>query len=136
MSRVPNPTPNEIVERLQGPDNEVEDVVALIGFVGVQRDGHVVLHPDVDYQRWLAIPADDVVDSEDVPDGGGRSVVWVKHSAMQQHVFNENVLETLDQQFEHGSMSTWPLIPDTLYVAAGMLDLLPRDPETGQGGYA
>ncbi len=136
MSRVPNPSPNEVVERLQSPDNEVEDVVALIGYVGVPRDGHVVLHPDVDYQRWLAIPNDDVVDSEPTASGDGRSVVWVKRTAMLQSVFNEGVLTTLDQQFEHGSMSTWQLIPGTLYVAAGMLDLLPRDPDAGQGGYA
>lgn len=137
MSRVPNPPPNEVVERLQGPGNEVEDVVALIGFVGVPVDGQVVLHPDVDYQRWLAIPEDDVVDSEPTPAGDGRSVVWIKRTAMQRHVFTANVLAALAEQFEdHGSMSTWPLIPDTFYVAAGMLDLLPQNVDEGLGGYA
>lgn len=136
MERNRNPSSNDVVQRLQGSDNQVEDVVALIGFVGVPRDDHVVLHPDVDYQRWLAIPADDVVDSEPAPDSGGRTLVWVKHSAMEEHIFNEDVLSTLDQQFEHGAMSTWPLIPGTFYIAAAMLDLLAHGTDDGQqGGY-
>ena len=37
--REPNPAPHALVAGLRGPDTEVEDVVALVGFVGVRPEG-------------------------------------------------------------------------------------------------
>ena len=142
MTRTPNPPPDPVVERLRkaGSDNESEDVLALVGYVGPGRPGHLRMHPDRDLRRWLEIPEGDILDSARVnldDPLGGRTMVWVNRDAMQLPLFSDNVLAALEAEFEHGAMSTWPLIPDSLQVAAEILDLLVRRPdrEAEEGGY-
>jgi hypothetical protein len=131
--RDPDPTPNEIVERLQRSDGETEDVIALIGFIGPRWDDHFRLYPDAGYQRWLAIPADAIMDS--APAGDGRTLVWVTGDAMRAEMFTDNALPALDREFAPGGgMSTWNLLPETRYVAAGMLDLFVTTPAS-EGAY-
>jgi len=131
VSRQPEPPADDIVDRLQDSDNETVDVVALIGFVGPVREdgsgGHRRVYPDIEYQRWLAIPAGAIVDS--VPASLGRTLIWVDGDVMRDDVFKDSVLEALDGQFAPGGgMSTWTLIPDSRYIAAEMLGLLAHSP--------
>lgn len=142
MTRTPNPAPDPVVERLRkaGTENESEDVLALVGYVGPGRPGHLRIHADDDLRRWLDIPEGDIVDSArvDLEDPlGGRTMVWVNRDAMQLPLFSDAVLDALEAEFANGAMSTWPLIPDSLQVAAEILDLLVRRPdrEAEQGGY-
>jgi hypothetical protein len=128
--RDPNPQPDPLVARLLKNANETEDVVALVGFVGAQREGNLRLYPDRNLQRWLEIPATNVKDSIriDTDDPlGGRTVIWVDRDSMTAKVFDDGALAALEEHFEGGVdgwMSTWQLIPDNRYVAAEMLDLL------------
>jgi hypothetical protein len=132
--RNPDPVPHPVVLRLQRSDGEeTEDVIALVGFVGPRRDDHVRIFPDPSYQRWLAIPADAIVDSEPAEDG--RTFIWVTGDAMRAEMFTDNALAALDAELmPGGGMSTWNLLPDTRYVAAGMLDLLVTTP-VSEGAY-
>jgi hypothetical protein len=126
--RDPSPEPDPLVTRLTREVNETEDVVALVGYVGPQREGNLRIYADHHLQRWLEIPAGNVKDSirigaEDPL--GGRTVIWVDRVAMTAEVFDAEVLSALDQRFVGSAqMSTWPLIPDNRYVAAEMLGLL------------
>jgi hypothetical protein len=133
--RDPNPAPNPLVTRLTkaGSENETEDVVALIGFVGPGRDGHFRLYPELQLQRWLDLPAGEIVDSHPVDADDpleSRTVVWVKRAAMIAPIFNETAVRALEAEFaDDGWMSTWPLIPDSRLVAARILDLIAPGPE-------
>jgi hypothetical protein len=127
--RIPPISP--IVERLlKNGSNETEDVMALVGFVGPGRGGDVRLYPDIDFQRWMDIPPGDIVDSSplDADHTGlaGRTVVWVRQETMFQPVFKQDSFLDFEADFAGSWMSTWPLIPSTRYVAAQILDLLPR----------
>ena len=133
-ARIPKPTP--IVERLlKEGSNETEDVTALVGFVGPGRDGDVRLYPDLDFQRWMDIPPEDIVassplDADDMGlQGNRRTVVWVKHDAMFAPVFKEDSFLDFQDDFAGSWLSTWPLLPETRYVAAQVLGLVPRLPE-------
>ena len=126
--RVPNPDPDPLVPRVRSGS---EDVVALVGFVGEGAEGHLRIYADHHLQRWLDIPADAVVDSVRIEDDdplGGRTMIWVAREAMAADVFDPDVFGALEAHFLDGGMSTWPLIPDTRYVAAAILGLLPRGP--------
>jgi hypothetical protein len=128
--RNPNPEPDPLVTRLTTPEDEhaTEDVVALVGFIGPQREGHFRIYADRHLQRWLEIPVDSVKDSIriDTDDElGGRTIIWVEREVMTAEVFDPAVMEAMTSFFRDGWMSTWPLIPDDRLVAAEILGLLP-----------
>jgi hypothetical protein len=126
--RNPSPEPDPLVTRLTREANETEDVVALVGFIGPQREGHFRIYADRHLQRWLEIPAGNVKDSIriDIDDDlGGRTIVWVDREVMIGPVFDDTILEAMQPHFVDGWMSTWPLIPDNRLVAAEILGLLP-----------
>lgn len=126
--RNPSPEPDPLVTRLTREANETEDVVALVGFIGPQRDQNLRIYADRHLARWLEIPTANVKDSIriDTDDPlGGRTVIWVDRDAMTGPVFNNAVLDAMQPHFIDGWMSTWPLIPDNRYVAAELLGLLP-----------
>ena len=134
--RDPNPAPNPLVTRLTkaGSENETEDVVALIGYVGAGQEGHVRLYPELDLNRWLDVPAGDIVDSTPVAAGdalGDRTVIWVRREAMLAPIFKDTVLDALDAELDGAGMSTWPLVPGSRYVAAELLDLIAPSPTSG-----
>jgi hypothetical protein len=128
VPRNPSPEPDPLVTRLTRVENETEDVVALVGFIGPQREGHFRLYADRHLQRWLEIPVGNVKDSVriDTEDPlGGRTIVWVDRDVMVGPVFDDGVFEAMQSHFVDGWMSTWPLIPDNRLVAAEILGLLP-----------
>jgi hypothetical protein len=133
-SAIPEPSP--IVEQLRKKDSdtETEDVLALVGYVGRGRGGDVRLYPDIDLQRWMDIPPEDIVGSAPLEaDQTGlppRTVVWVRHETMYAPVFKEDSLQDFANDFAGSWLSTWPLIPQTRYVAAQVLGLVPRIPES------
>jgi hypothetical protein len=129
--RVTNPPPSPIVTRLISPDSdtETEEVMALVGYVGPGPGSDVTrLYPDLDLQRWMDFPEDDIVDSApldgDDVEGGGRTVVWVRQETMFLPVFTQAALRNLEENFAGSEMSVWPFIPATRYVAAQLLDLV------------
>ncbi len=131
---VPDPSP--IVQSLlkDGSPDETNDVMALLGFVGPGRNGDVRLYPDVDFQRWMDVPPDAIaghheLDSDDIR-LTGRTVVWVQHDWIFEPVFKEDSLIDFQNDFTGSWMSTWPFIPKTRYVAAQVLGLVPRLPES------
>ncbi len=142
--RVRTPQTHPIVTRLKKRASvDTADVVALLGFVGEGRPGHIRIYPDVAYQRWMDLPENDVVDSAPLGAAAGgeledRTVVWVKRDAMFKPLFAAGVLEMLDAQYTDGWISTWALIPDTRYLAAEMLDLIApwAGGDSAEGGYA
>jgi len=134
--RDPNPAPSPLVTRLTkaGSDYETEDVVALIGYVGTGQEGHVRLYPELDLNRWLDLPAGDIVDSATVAAGDAlraRTVVWVRRDAMLAPMFKDSVLDALEAELAGAGMSTWPLVPGSRYVAAELLDLVAPSPTSG-----
>jgi hypothetical protein len=137
--RVPNPPPSPVITRLlkEGSETDTEDVMALVGYVGPGRNDDIRLYSDIDFQRWMDIAPDEIVDSSplDAFSSGrkGRTVIWVKREAMEKPVFKEDSLEDFRDDFAGSWMSTWPLIPATRYVAAQILDLLPQLSH-GEGG--
>lgn len=137
MSHTPPTSP--LVEALLKVDEETgerlddtEEVMALVGFVGPGRGDDVRLYPDLDFQRWMDFPPDDIVRSEplavDSTGVDGRTVVWIQREKMFEPVFREDALVDFREDFAGSWMSTWPLIPRNRYVAAQMLDLLPYHP--------
>lgn len=131
--RIPEPLPDDIVTRLgqEGQPHETEDVIALIGFVGHLRDSHLRLYPDEHLQRWMEVPLGEIVDSYAIdPEAEHhRTVIWVRREWMLEEMFEDTVFEALREQFTGAWMSTWPLIPDSRYIAARMLDLVAHDDE-------
>jgi len=129
--RVRQPPRNPIAERLiedpDSPGRETVQVMALVGFVGRGRGQDVRLFPDMDFQRYMDFSPDDIIDSAPLDDGGGRTVVWVRSDTMfQEPLFSDEAAERLAELLQGSSMSTWPFIPATRYVAAQLLDLVPR----------
>jgi hypothetical protein len=126
--RNPSPDPHPLVTRLtrEGTD-ETEDVVALVGFVGTTPSGCVRLYsPESQLQRYLDLPADQIVDSRpvDPDDELSPTLVWVRRATMVEPMFTPDALTALEAEFTGCGMSTWPLVPDTRLVAASLLDLL------------
>jgi hypothetical protein len=115
-------------------DVMAEQAIALIGFVGEGERGHVRIGTTRDLQAWLDIPEGDIVSSEpvDPDDPGGRAVVRVTRERMDQPVFNDQVDEELEKEFVDGGMSVWALLPESLYVAAGILELTVWPPGAAQ----
>lgn len=128
--RITQPPRNPIAERLiddpDSPGRETVQVMALVGFVGIGRGEDVRLFSDLDFQRYMDIPPGDIVDSAELDDGGGRAVVWVRSDTMFEELFSDEAAAVLAGELQGSSMSTWPFIPATRYVAAQLLDLVPR----------
>jgi hypothetical protein len=133
------PTTDPIVERLGDPENlpDAEDVIKLIGFVGPGRPGSFRIHPDGDLQRWLEIPEDALVDSQQVDPGDelSRSAIWVDRETMLQPILDEDVIEEVLAQVKEllgpAPLSIWNLIPETRLEAARLLELIPYEGEEG-----
>jgi hypothetical protein len=104
-------------------------VLALVGFVGPGNGTDVRLYPDVDFGRWMDIPAADVVSHTALttfnPGRLQRTVVWVDATTMLAPVFEQGRPD-FTEAFVGSEISTWQLIPSTRLVAAEMLDLLPH----------
>lgn len=127
--REPEPGHHRNAEQLDG-----EDVIALIGYVGVGVGGNVRLCADLSFQRWLDLPQGAVRDS--VPlnaadPAAGRTVVWVTRQSMKDPIFDDSVdlVPVLEGAFADAGMSVWPLLPDSRYVAAELLGLLAQEEE-------
>jgi hypothetical protein len=126
----PIPKSSPIVEALLKEESiETEDVMALVGFVGPGRNGDVRLYPDIDFQRWMDIAPDEIVDHSPLtafnPGRLDRTVVWVRREAMMSPVFKPESLKNFKDDFAGSWMSTWPLIPQTRLLAAQLLNLVP-----------
>ena len=127
--RTPPPRNPIAVRLIENPDSEGKEtvqVMALVGFVGIGRGDDVRLFSDMDFQRYMDIPENDIVDSAELDDGGGRAVVWVKTDTMYEELFSDQAAALLTDHIQGSWVSTWPLIPATRYVAAQLLDLVPR----------
>ena len=129
--RITQPPLNPIVERLVEDPNsdrrETVEVMALVGFVGQGRGGEVRMHSDLNFQRYMDFPPDAIIDSAPLDDTeGGRTVVWVRSETMFEPAFSEEAAAVLEGLLLGGLMSTWPFIPGSRYVAAQLLDLVPR----------
>ena len=125
-----NPEPHPLVRALGSTGNEVEDVIALVGFVGdVGSDGNRRLFADEHLQRYMDIPADDFIHAEALPDDElGRMRVYVRREQWAaQPAFSDGALDALDAEVNGARMSTWAFLPDDRVVAARMLGLLPDD---------
>jgi hypothetical protein len=135
------PEQSAILEPLVTEDLETKDVMALVGFVGPGREGNIRLYPDVDCQRWMDVAQDEIVANSPLHAGPTgrleRRIVWVNREWMLDDVFKENVFQDIQNNFAGSWISIWPLIPGSRYVAAQMLDLLPRltHGENREGGY-
>ena len=127
--RVP-PASQAVQALLKEGSNETEAVTALVGFVGPGRGDDIRLYPDIDFQRWMDIAPDEIVRSAPLTTFNSgrleRTVVWVKQEALMKPVFKPDSLQDFQDDFAGSWMSTWPLIPETRFVAAQILDLLPR----------
>jgi hypothetical protein len=104
-------------------------VLALVGFVGSGNGTDVRLYPDVDFGRWMDIPAADVVSHTALttfnPGRLQRTVIWVDANTMLAPVFRQG-RPVFTGAFVGSEISTWQLIPSTRLLAAEMLDLLPH----------
>ena len=107
---------------------EAEDVVALRGFLDDDRGGKRRLFADADLQKYMEFESDEVVDAEELPqesgDPGPRSVLWVKGETLREALFNEDEGSAIASQFTERGLSGWQFLPETRFVAAGMLGLL------------
>jgi hypothetical protein len=137
------PDPDPVVARLREGPTDAEDVLALVGFVGPGRmppgedEGappdderrSLRMHADTDLQRWLEIPRDAVVHSQQVEPGEDltRSIVWVKRPEMNEPILSDDQADALDRALDPAPLSGWNLIPETRLVAASMLGLLPYE---------
>jgi hypothetical protein len=139
--RIPDPPADPIVERLGQPGNlpETEDVIALIGYVGLGQDHRRRLYADRELQRWVEVPA--ILDSQrlDPDDPLSRSVVWVARTTMMQPIFenehgeNDGRLPEVEQVLAGVPFSVWNLIPETRLTAAGLLGMIPYGEDEERG---
>jgi hypothetical protein len=130
--RVPDPSPDPIVDRLGDPANQpdTEDVIALNGFIGPGAAGGFRIHADRGLQRWVEVPA--IVDSQQVDPGDelSRSVVWVDRQMMLEDLFegapgqSDGRLANVKRELGVVPFSTWNLIPETRLAAADLLGLI------------
>jgi hypothetical protein len=136
VPRNDNPEPDPLVALLDS-----FDVVSLVGYVGEGRtpSGYsqpsLRIHPDRNLQRWLEIPRDKVIHSQqiDSEDTLTRSIVWVDHSTMVEPILSEEDVDAVAAALEPAPLSTWNLIPNTRLVAANLLGLI-WDEEDEEGG--
>jgi hypothetical protein len=122
-----DPEPHPLVVRLTSTGNDVEDVISLVGFVGLEADGNRRIFADAGLQRYLDIPATDLIHAEELPEEeGGRMRVYVRREAMNAAIFDDGTLEALEGKILGARMSTWQFLPENRIVAAEVLGLLPR----------
>ena len=121
-SQPPIPPPGIV-----GSDGKVREVIALVGFEGPGEPGNARLYPDIDFQRWMDFPEEDIVARAPLtnfnPGRQGRTVIWVTQESMAREVFRG---DPLANAFAGSRMSTWNLLPGTRFVAAELLDLVPH----------
>jgi hypothetical protein len=107
---------------------EGEDVVALRGFLDDERSGKRRLFADTDLQQYMEFEADEVVDAEQLPaetgDPGPRTVLWVKGDALRTALFTEDEGTAIAAEFTARGVSGWQFLPETRFIAAGMLGML------------
>ena len=134
MPRNPDVSTTPLVDKLRETGQPIEDVVALVGFVGEAPNGFMRLHPEPDLQAWMDFPLEDVYNSSPANPGNpeGRTVVWMfRERLMASSVFSGDAAAALQGAFVEGEMSVWPLLPDSRYVAAELLGLI----DGGRGRY-
>ena len=132
-----NPDPHPALVRLAKPGNpdETEDVISIVGFVGLREPEDTVrVYADEEGQRFLDISFDDFVDSEPLPDDErGRTRIYVKRELMVANTFGdpetaqEQMLQTLRDSIDGPTMSVWQFLPQNRLVAAEMLGMLPEE---------
>jgi hypothetical protein len=137
--RIPSPPDDPIVDRLRKPNSrDVEDVISLTGYVGPGRDeSRLRIFADLDLARWIEVPASAVVDSQPLyPDDQlSPSIVWVERRVMLEPVFedaqgnDDGRIDAAAAALGDVPFSTWNLIPETRYIAARLLDLIPYEEE-------
>ena len=122
-----NPDPHPVLDRLKkaDSDNETEDVISVVGFVGPRDpEGPLRLFADEEGQRYLEIPFEDFVDAEPIPDDE-RMRIYVNRQVMVEDAFEADVLDALGGKLVGPPMSLWQFLPENRLVAAGMLGMLP-----------
>ena len=129
-----NPIPHPPLERLKKPDsdNETEDVISIVGYVGPRlEDGPLRLYADEEGQSYLEIPFEDFVDAEEIS-GDDRMRIYVKRALMVANTFGEpdeeqaQVLQVLRDSIVGPPMSLWQFLPQNRLTAAEMLGMLPE----------
>ncbi len=134
--RIPNPSDDPIVGRLRKPDSpDVEDAISLVGYVGPGANGAIRVYDGRDLARWLEVPA--ILDSQPLTPGDelSPSVVWVERRTMLEPLFesppgeDDGRIDAATEALGDVPFSTWNLIPETRYISARMLGLIPYDYE-------
>jgi hypothetical protein len=139
VTRNPDPSPDPLVALLDS-----FDVVSLIGYVGEGRTPEgdtqpsVRIHPDRNLQRWLEVPRDKVIHSQQVDSESTltRSIVWVDHSTMVDPILSEDGFDAVEAALGDAPLSSWNLIPYSRLVAARLLGLIWREDEEEGGSYS
>lgn len=122
-----NPNPHPVLDRLKkdGTENETEDVISLVGYIGPRlADGPMRLFADEEGQSFLEFEFDDFVDAEEIS-GDERMRIYVKRKALVDNAFEEDVLDALAPKVVGRPMSLWQFLPQNRLVAAEMLGMLP-----------
>jgi hypothetical protein len=128
-----NPDPHPVLDRLKRPEseNETEDVISIVGFVGPRpENGPLRLFADEEGQSYLEIPFEDFVDAEEIP-GDDRMRIYVKRQLMVANTFGDpgvqqaQVLQALHNSVLGPPMSLWQFLPQNRLTAAEMLGMLP-----------
>ena len=132
MSEIEWAVPEELRREPTSDDPaRTAEAMALVGFAGPGGDGIVRLYPDINYQRWLDVPREQIVAHAPLatfnPGRPKRTVLWVKSDWMLEPVFKETAVDALNGQLvDANGMSSWQLVPGSRFVAAQVLDLLPH----------
>jgi hypothetical protein len=136
-SRISNPPDDPIVGRLRKPNSRaVEDVISLVGYVGPgEQEGRVRIFANRDLVNWIEVP--EIIDSQPVTPGDelSPSVVFVAREMMLKPIFeteageDDGRLDAVTAAFGDVPFSTWNLIPETRYIAARLLGMIPYEYE-------
>ncbi len=142
--RTPFRDPDPMPGRLRKPGEiETEDTIALLGYVvpaelpqeereeTPEESPTLRIGPDLEGQRWLAIPFDKVIDRQQTEPGSEftRSVVWVKRDVMMEPIFTGEQSDLLEEALAGAPLTTWNLVPETRLAAAYLLNLIRYEEE-------